>query len=171
MNSGCGECRDNGACWYNGTACNPTNVCDGLKSIVLPIQLIDFSGGTQGDRNILKWSTASETNNAYFSIWTSTDGIIYHELYQLPGAGTSTHTLSYAFHHVQPEPNINYYKLVQVDFDGESEQFGPIAIDNRKIEQRIVRTLNTMGQEVSANYRGVVIDVLDNGEKRMRVQE
>jgi hypothetical protein len=163
MNSGCGECRGNGACWYNGTSCNPTNVCDGLKSIVLPVRLIDFYGGTQGDRNILTWSTASETNNAYFSIWNSTDGLVYHELYQLPGAGNSSHTLNYAFHHVQPTAKINYYKLIQVDFNGESEEFGPIAIDNRKVEKRIVQTMNIMGQEVDEHYKGLVIIIYNDG--------
>ena len=46
--------------------------------------------------------------------------------------------LYYSFIEPCPLPIINYYRLVQYDWDGEFEIYGPIAIDNRKFSEKAV---------------------------------
>ena len=58
-------------------------------------------------------------------------------------------TLDYSFVDVTPLSTINYYRLVQYDWDGEFEIYGPIAIDNRKEEKRIVKYVSLSGQEIN----------------------
>jgi len=84
----------------------------------LPIELISFTGKNFGDNNILKWSTASETNNDYFTLEKSKDAIAFQAIANIDGAGNSTTILNYVFTDEMPFSGINYYRLKQTDFDG-----------------------------------------------------
>jgi len=85
----------------------------------LPIELIDFTGAQTASAVLLNWRTALEINNAYFSIERSADGARYEAIGQVPGAGTSTVINSYTYTDEQPLSGVNYYRLRQVDFDGQ----------------------------------------------------
>jgi hypothetical protein len=69
---------------------------------------------------ILNWATASETNNAYFDIERSNDGINFKSIGQVKGAGTTGTPQYYRFTDAIPLPNTNYYRLKQVDNDGKA---------------------------------------------------
>ncbi|MCE3279181.1 MAG: hypothetical protein K0S44_1372 [Bacteroidetes bacterium] len=86
----------------------------------LPIELISFAA-VVCDRDIcLDWITASETNNDYFTVERSSDGMNFESLSQLDGAGNSTATLTYSFIDHSPLSGTGYYRLKQTDFDGRS---------------------------------------------------
>jgi len=53
--------------------------------------------------------------------------------------------------------------LVQYDYNGQSETFNMISIDNTTLRKRVVKLLNTMGQEVPLFTKGVVIEVYEDG--------
>jgi hypothetical protein len=79
-------------------------------------------------------------------------------------AGNSNMTLDYSFVDVTPLSTINYYRLVQYDWDGEFEIYGPIAIDNRKEEKRIVKYVSLSGQEINpTSTTGLVIAIYEDG--------
>jgi len=84
----------------------------------LPIELISFDAKQEGDKSLLLWNTASETNNDFFVVERSRDGNLWNEIAQIEGAGNSTSLRSYQYHDVQPYPGNNYYRLNQCDFDG-----------------------------------------------------
>lgn len=67
----------------------------------------------------MTWQTATEINNAYFYIERSADGARYEAIGQVPGAGTSTVINTYTYTDEQPLSGVNYYRLRQVDFDGQ----------------------------------------------------
>lgn len=96
-------------------------------NLVLPIELISFTGESQHQYNLLEWSTASEINNDYFVLENSNDGITFKELSIIDGAGHSNSIIKYKFHHQFPT-NIEYYRLKQVDFDGRFEYFNTVAV-------------------------------------------
>lgn len=87
---------------------------------VLPITLSNFkiSKKERPYRLDLDWNTASEHNNAYFSIERSADGKTFVEIAQVRGAGNSFEPKNYAYADEQPLKGLNYYRLRQVDFDG-----------------------------------------------------
>ncbi len=95
----------------------------------LPIQLVDFSGTAEADFNHLKWSTASENGNDYFTLERSTDGITFNELGRLNGAGNSTQLLNYYFNDMNPYEGTNYYRLKQTDFNGNYTNSAMVSID------------------------------------------
>jgi hypothetical protein len=89
----------------------------------LPVTLVSFTAQRLGADGLLKWATASELNNAYFVLESSTDGTTFQRLGQLAGAGTSSQAHSYQY----VDANLAryatgqvYYRLRQVDTDGTS---------------------------------------------------
>lgn len=95
----------------------------------LPIELISFTAKPTNKGSVqLDWITASEINNDFFTIERSADGLDFHELTTLPGAGNSSVTLNYAFTDKNPFFGISYYRLKQTDFDGQFTYSNIIAI-------------------------------------------
>lgn len=84
----------------------------------LPIELISFRADYQQDKVRLSWVTANEINNEYFTIQHSMDGINFRDIEEINGAGNSTTIQSYFTFHRTPQSGINYYRLIQTDFDG-----------------------------------------------------
>lgn len=91
-----------------------------IISTPLPIELVDFTADVQQDRSVrLKWQTASETNNDFFTIERSRDGTNWQQLYTIEGAGNSSLMLSYAAVDRFPFTGHSYYRLKQTDYDGQ----------------------------------------------------
>lgn len=85
----------------------------------LPVQLVYFDAVTTTDGVQLEWQTATEINNDYFSIERSIDGVSWKEITQVDGAGNSSQTLNYNFLDKTPIVGKSYYRLKQIDFNGE----------------------------------------------------
>ncbi len=98
--------------------------------IPLGIELLSFTTDCDETEVKLRWKTAAEQNNAYFSIERSDDGVHFDEIAQIQGAGNSSSVLAYEF---TDKKHINqngekvynpYYRLKQVDIDGKSTYLG-----------------------------------------------
>lgn len=114
---------DSGSVVSNGavTAFSPFTLASYSAGNNLPIELISFNARAEDKESVLEWSTATETNNAYFSIERSADGVNFEEIGRLAGAGMSYERLDYRWVDRTPRAGINYYRLRQTDFDGSSE--------------------------------------------------
>lgn len=87
----------------------------------LPVQLVSFNAIRQINNAFLLWTTASETNNNYFAIERSLDGIIWKNIGQVAGNGTTNELHNYNFTDSNIEfllTNVIYYRLKQVDYNG-----------------------------------------------------
>ncbi len=84
----------------------------------LPITLISFDVQAHDDHVLLKWSTASEVNNSLFRIERSEDGSHFRSIGFKEGAGNSQSLEEYSFPDRQPQPGNNYYRLVDIDNQG-----------------------------------------------------
>jgi type IX secretion system substrate protein len=113
-------------CSPNCPASTPgSNHVDG-GSLPLPVELMSFSAQPiNNEKVLLAWRTASETNNDFFSVEHSTDGIRFIEIDRILGAGTFHGILDYKTFDEEPSFGNNYYRLKQVDFDG-SEEYSEI---------------------------------------------
>ncbi|MBP7398125.1 MAG: T9SS type A sorting domain-containing protein [Chitinophagales bacterium] len=89
------------------------------QDYVLPITLSEFVAEVSGNGIALHWQTATELNNDYFEIQHSDDGMQWNTLATIKGAGNSSKVLNYYFTDYNPALGINYYRLKQVDFNGE----------------------------------------------------
>ncbi|MEZ4950366.1 MAG: BspA family leucine-rich repeat surface protein [Saprospiraceae bacterium] len=59
--------------------------------LILSVEWLSFTARNAGQEVILKWQTASETNNAYFEVEYSTDGVWFFPIGQVAGGGTTLH--------------------------------------------------------------------------------
>jgi hypothetical protein len=150
---------------WGGGGCNGfSTFCPYFLNIVdLPISLSHFSVINYKDINIIRWETESEQNNDFFTIEHSSDGKNWRDIVYIPGAGNSSSSLSYEYQHTAYPNEINYYRLRQTDYDGTTVVFNVTSIDNRKNKQNLVRTINTMGQEVDEKYNGIIIKLYSDG--------
>lgn len=130
----------------------------------LPVELISFTANLNNNVNLIEWSTASENNSDRFELEQSENGNNWKLITSIPAAGNSTQLTHYVYSECFPLPIINYYRLVQYDIDGKFEIFGPIAVDNRKAEKRILRYVSLNGQEIDpTSTTGFVIGILEDG--------
>jgi hypothetical protein len=88
-------------------------------SCPLPIKLIDFSAVELGEGVSLNWSTETETNNGHFVIQRSSDGIHFSDINTIEGAGNSNAIINYNYIDYPESYSILYYRLKQVDLNGE----------------------------------------------------
>jgi len=108
--------------------------------IILPVDLVDFSALAYQNKNSLKWRTISEKDNDYFSIQRSFDGINFETIGQVDGAGNSQNAIDYQFDDFGIRSGVAFYKIIQVDFNGESSESKTISLDKNNINSAIVST-------------------------------
>lgn len=109
----------------NGTPCSGGGCLDGVCDPSLPIELTDFYASVEGDRVLLTWHTASETNNAGFEIQQHQSGCLYTTLDFVDGAGTTIEAKNYRYVIEDMEPQTYRFRLKQIDYDG-SFSYSPI---------------------------------------------
>ncbi len=88
------------------------------NNLLLPIELTSFTATCDGRSALVEWSTASERTNDYFSLERSDDAINFVEVARVAGAGNSIEPIDYAYNDYGIHGGDNYYRLVQVDYDG-----------------------------------------------------
>jgi len=133
-------------CYFNGdgsgvtfTYSNPTITISGISAAVLannsssfitvgsilsttplPIELTTFEANCTDSQVQLFWQTASETNNKFFSIERSQNGVNFENVERIDGGGNSSTPLFYNWTDLNPLAGTSYYRLTQTDYDGET---------------------------------------------------
>jgi hypothetical protein len=85
----------------------------------LPIELLNFNAKVNNNKVDVNWTTASEFNNDYFTIYKSKNGINFDQIAIVDGAGNSTSTNNYSIVDNTPFEGLSYYRLKQTDINGE----------------------------------------------------
>jgi len=86
----------------------------------LPINLVNFTATKQANDVQLKWTTATEINNDFFTVEKSTDGTHFEAIATVKGAGNSNITRSYSAIDENISTGKSYYRIKQTDFNGQS---------------------------------------------------
>ena len=86
---------------------------------LLPIELGAFTASAENNRVLLNWTTITETRNAGFVIERSIDGRNFDKIGNEVGAGNSNEKITYKHYDNAPFNGVNYYRLKQVDTNGE----------------------------------------------------
>ena len=96
----------------------------------LPIDLLSFDYNCNKDSIMFNWSTASEINNNYFTIQKSLDAINWVDVANIAGAGNSNQVLNYSYGVYNDNiSNVQYYRLGQTDYNGNSVFFDIATLD------------------------------------------
>lgn len=84
------------------------------------IELVKFDGEVRATDNFLTWETATEDNNAYFTLERSTDGSNYETIAVIDGAGTTNVSQFYNYADVDAPMGVSFYRLSWTDFNGKT---------------------------------------------------
>ena len=109
-----------------------------MGPLPLPIELLDFKGKYMNNQSVLSWVTASEKDNDYFILERSEDAREFTQIGKIDGAGNSNSFLNYQYIDVKPINQVAYYRLKQIDFDGQYSYSQVIALrNNQKLNTEI----------------------------------
>ncbi|GGB87890.1 T9SS type A sorting domain-containing protein [Dyadobacter sediminis] len=99
-----------------GCASQPEVTSSSSCQTALPVDLVSFAGKNSVEGNVISWQTASEINNAGFTLEKSRNARNFEKLAFLQGQGNSGRPYNYTFTDTNPY-EITYYRLKQTDFD------------------------------------------------------
>ncbi len=86
---------------------------------ILPVELISFNAKCNGNNVEIYWTTASESNNDYFEIERSMDGLNFSLMTRVSTVnGNSSQPQQYSSIDENPLSGKSYYRLKQTDKDG-----------------------------------------------------
>lgn len=113
---------------------NPSTVgivsgdCSG--TIILPVEMLNLNGQCVDNSIIIDWSTATELNNNYFIVERSKDASEFIEIGTLEGYGNSNEIKKYKFIDKAPLEGVAYYRLQQVDYNGDVDFSKIVSVEN-----------------------------------------
>lgn len=134
--------------------------------VVLPVELSGLIAyyNKQRNCNTLTWYTESEMNNDYFTLERSLDGENWTTISKQYSVGNTTTKTQYDYDDYMFTSNkYNYYRLSQTDKDGTTEVLKTLAVDNTETEVKLVKMVNSLGQEVDESAKGYVILLYEDG--------
>ncbi len=125
----------------------------------LPVELLTFTGERLSERDVLlDWSTASEHNNAGFEVWRMIDGEeVFAQVGWVTGAGESQSLLEYDLVDGNTTDRTSYYRLKQVDHDGDFTWSDVVAVNGTDVHHALLLfpnpaagsfTIESVGSEV-----------------------
>lgn len=122
---------------YTGT--NALNIiATDTDDHALPVELLTFEANIEPNGVRLVWITQSEIDNTGFFIYRSESANGDYKKINtalIPGAGHSTEPLEYSVIDDRVHSNrVYYYKLADVDINGESHWHGPISIHTADLD-------------------------------------
>jgi hypothetical protein len=113
---------------FNGFGPTPWTLASTSFDNPLPITLVEFTARPEGEFVRLEWTTASEFQNAFFSVERSQDGVNFEHVMDVPGALNSNAPVHYAELDRAPYMGLSYYRLRQTDVDGNSSLSPVVAV-------------------------------------------
>jgi hypothetical protein len=117
----------------------------------VPVTLLSFTGVLQNKEVLLNWQTTAEFNNDHFDVERSADGVDFIRIGRVNGNGTTELPHNYSMTDSRPFNGLNYYRLNQVDFDGQSH-FSHIVKIQLKKEGGISAQYNTGNNTITLSF-------------------
>ncbi len=130
------------------------------EPIPLPVSLISFEGDHMESGVLLKWITGSEINNSHFELSHSLNGKDFNVIGLINGNGNTNSITEYSFFDKKASRGVNYYKLVQYDFDNSEELLGIILVSNQKAYEMSAMVYPNPTSEDNFNVRIISVDNL-----------
>ena len=84
----------------------------------LPVELLGFNVECLNLNGIITWTTATQSNNDYFTLEKSSNGMDFQELYRIKGEVNSLIQNNYSVADDKLFEQLTYYRLKQTDFNG-----------------------------------------------------
>jgi hypothetical protein len=126
----------------------------------LPVELSNFQGRLKEDQIKLEWQTALEISNDYFTLERSLDGLHFEAIGKVSGQGTTSESSNYTYVDRSPRQGVNYYRLVQTDYDGAFEILPTLV----SVDYAVTGNIKVMPNPMQGEELNVVYPSLAEGE-------
>ena len=103
-----------------------------FTNIVLPVTLLSFNARTEGNKVKLEWEVTSELNMDKYIVEHSIDGNHFSAIGERDAIANNGGEANYMLYHNNPVTGINYYRLRQIERDGNFEYSQIVAINFSK---------------------------------------
>jgi hypothetical protein len=128
----------------NGNSYHPargrayTSTYVSVQTLLLPVELLQLEAQLNGDKTEITWTTASEENNAFFTLEKSADGETFHFLTHVAGCGTCYVENSYWVSDHAPVSGVCHYRLWQTDSNGQRSYCGACTVQGKAPEPTLL---------------------------------
>lgn len=124
-----------------------------IKKGPLPVTWGGFEAEKVKTTARLSWKTMLELNTDKFMVERSADGISYTAIGSVQAAGTSNSTLTYQYNDVAPLQGTNYYRIKQLDKNGQFS-YSPIRYLTFGDEGGVLITPNPAKDKITVTIPG-----------------
>lgn len=107
-----------------------------LDCTVLPVELLSFGAENAGSCVLVHWTTASEHDVSHYAILRSFDGDEFDRIGRVEAVGDPGEGMDYGFLDDAPIPGIIYYRLAQVDQDGQETVTEPVVVERGAVHDQ-----------------------------------
>lgn len=107
-------------------------------SLNLPVIFLTFTGHAVDNGVLLNWATSQEENSHYFAIERSADATHFDSIGTVQAAGNTAQQTNYSFTDPSPVAGNNYYRLREVDLDGNSMYSQIVVVNFNEAQNNII---------------------------------
>ena len=137
----------------NDFAIDDINLSQCPAGDVAPVTLTTFTARHKGSGVGIDWSTSQELNNRYFQVERSADGNTnWSVIASVVGAGNSQVVNNYNSYDASPLSGVNYYRLKQVDINGNYVYSNTVAVKMDLQKTAISVLANPFYNTLSVNF-------------------
>jgi hypothetical protein len=115
-----------------------------LNGQALPVSLVSFTAKTQGDHVQISWETAQERNADCFEVQRSYDLGEFTTVGRIAAKGTTDQHHYYGFTDQRPLDGANYYRLKQIDTDGQALHSKIVAV----VMDEVMPSMEVLGNPI-----------------------
>ncbi|MEL7338993.1 MAG: T9SS type A sorting domain-containing protein [Bacteroidota bacterium] len=133
--------------------------------VSFPVEMLDFQASAEDGNAKLEWITASETDNHYFEVQKSENGVDFFAIGTVEGAGTTQEHTYYQFED-QITASKLFYRLQQVDFDGTATRTDVVELSATQSESSWIQAYPNPSQDQTF----IRLENWEELEQRFRIQ-
>lgn len=98
----------------------------------VPVTWMFVKAQVANNKTLVSWATAQESNTRKFEIEHSKDGRSFSKVGEVAAAGNSSTIRNYSLTHAQPVSGFNYYRIKQIDLDGQFKYSAVVTVLKRE---------------------------------------
>jgi len=132
------------------------------------VYLKTLEAKTSENNNVLTWTTMAETDNGFFLIERSNNGIDFEQAGRVQGAGTSIDKKDYKYVDLENKGLRVFYRLIQVDVTGDVNITNTVLINRKSADS--VFEITSMENAVTDKFFNMNLTSSKEGMLEYRLQ-
>lgn len=142
-----------------GGVCPVSDTTILAECTILPVEWLSFTGKRVGQESLLEWLTAAEVNAEYFAVERAAGNAPgnFRQIGTVLARGDINRGGKYEFWDRAPLQGVNYYRIQQVDFDGNAHLSNTIAVrfgEDGELQQRLELFPNPASNILNTRFFG-----------------